>query len=83
MHQMGHLSFGDHQPAGLQALMHLWHTSMFSEAPGSNQSNNIQAKFAVRQRPPPFFFGTIADMILRTGGDMTLTDRYSQLNNTL
>ena len=47
VHQMGHGSFGDRQPTSLQALMHLWDTSMLPEAPAANEGNDIQAKFAM------------------------------------
>src|SRR5579859_1768342 len=83
VHQMGDLSFGDHQSSGLQTLMHLGHTPMLPEAPGPDERNDIQAKLSVGEYPPSFFFRAIADMILWTGGEMALADCYSQLNNTL
>jgi hypothetical protein len=79
--QMGHRPFGDHQPAGLQALMHLWNRAMLPETPEANQGNDIQAEFAVWQRPTSFFFGMRAHMIARTRGGVALTDSYSELED--
>src|SRR5258708_25089116 len=81
MEQMGPLSFGNGQSTSLQPLMHFRHAPMLSEAPGANEGNHIQTKFAMRQGPPSFFFGMIADMILWARGSMTLADRYAQLKD--
>src|SRR6266567_7869590 len=83
LHQMGHGSFGDRQAPCHQALMHLWDGAMLHKAPGSNQGNHIQAKFAMRQRPTSFFFGMKAHMIAWAGGSVTLTDNYSELEDAL
>src|SRR5438105_888846 len=43
--------------------MHLWHAAVFAKTPVANQGNHLQAKFAMRQRPSSFFFGTVSSMI--------------------
>jgi hypothetical protein len=61
-HQMGYAAQGDGDPTGQQGLMHFRHTAVLAEAPLANQRNDIQAKLAMRQRPAPFFFRTLAFM---------------------
>src|SRR6266567_3370226 len=63
--------------------MHLGDAPMFPEAPRANEGNDIQAKFAMRQRPTSCFFGMRADMIARTRGGVTLTDGYPELEDPL
>jgi hypothetical protein len=46
MHQMGHTPFGDADPTRLQRLVHLGHTAVFTEAPLTNERNDIQTKLA-------------------------------------
>src|SRR5712692_3996608 len=46
--------------------MHLGHAAVFAKTPVANQGNHLQAKFAMWQRPAPFFFGPVGDMIART-----------------
>jgi len=48
LHQVRHGPFGDGQTACHQALMHLWDGAMLHKAPGANEGNHIQAKFAMR-----------------------------------
>lgn len=80
---MGHRSFRDDQPSGLQTLMHLWDAPMFPEAPQANEGNDIQAKFAMWQRPASLFLRVRADMIARTRGSVALTDGDPELKNPL
>src|SRR6266699_2984365 len=80
---MGHGAFGDHQTTGLQALMHLRDAPVFSEAPEANESHDIQAKFAMRQRPASFFLRVRAHMIARTSGGVALTTGASELEDPL
>jgi len=63
--------------------MHLWDAPMLPEAPEANEGNDIQAKFAMRQGPLPFFFGMRADMITKTRGSVALTDGYPELEDPL
>src|SRR5260221_433557 len=83
VHQMGDGSFGDGEAAGLEALMHLRDGAMLHKAPSSNEGNDIQAKFAMRQRPASFFFRMIAHMILGASRGMTLTDDHAKLKDAL
>ena len=62
MHQMGHAAQGDGDPTRLQGLMHFGHTAVLAKAPLANQGNDVQAKFTMRQRPAPFFFGSVGLM---------------------
>src|SRR6266699_409669 len=63
--------------------MHLRNTAMLSEPPGADEGNDIQAKFAMGQRPSSFLFGMISHMIQRTGGSGTLIHKYSELPEAL
>src|SRR5947209_17717183 len=72
LHQMRNFSLRDRQTTGKQALMHLWDTAVLCEPPEANQGNDIQAKFAMGQRPASFLFGMISHVIERAGGGGTL-----------
>src|SRR5712692_8444174 len=63
--------------------MHLRDRAMLREAPGTNEGNHIQAKFAMRQRPASFLFGMISHVIPRAGGGGTLTHDHPELPETL
>src|SRR6266699_1609784 len=63
--------------------MHLRNTAMLSEPPGADEGNDIQAKFAMGQRPSSFLFGMISHMIQRTGGSGTLIHNHSELPEAL
>src|SRR5579859_1250144 len=63
--------------------MHLWDTAMLPEAPGANEGNEIQAKFAMRKREAALLFGMRANRRARTCGGVALTDGYSELENPL
>src|SRR5712691_3171812 len=80
---MRDFSLRDRQTTGLQALMHLRDRAMFPEPPGADEGNDIQAKFAMGQRPASFFFGMISHMIQRTGGGGTLIHDHSELPEAL
>jgi hypothetical protein len=64
VHEMGHAAQGDGDPTGQQGLVHFRHTAVLAKAPLANQRNDIQAKLAMRQRPAPFFFRTLAFMVV-------------------
>ncbi len=64
MHEMGHTAQRNVHSTREQSLMHFGHTAVVAKTPLTNQGNHIQAKFAMRQRPPPFFFGTLTLMIV-------------------
>src|SRR5690242_1600784 len=63
--------------------MHFGNRAMLPEAKDSNEGNDIQAKFAMWQRPTSFFFGMRAHMIARTRGGVALTDGYPELEDSL
>src|SRR5690348_1337352 len=63
--------------------MHLWDRAMLPKTPGANERNDIQAKFAMRQRPASLLFGMIPDMVAWAGRGMTLIDNYSELEDAL
>jgi hypothetical protein len=67
VHQMGYTAQGNTDPARHEGLMHFGHAAVFPKPPLANQSNDLQAKFAVRQGPAPFFFGTLAAMVVGAG----------------
>jgi len=56
---------------------------MLREAPGANEGNHIQAKFAMGQREAAFLFGRISHVIQRAGGGGTLTPDHPQLEDAL
>src|SRR6266699_385848 len=80
---MRDFSLRDRKTLGEQALMHLWDRAMPALAPGSNECDHIQTKFAMGQRPSSFFFGMISHMIQRAGGSRTLTHDYFELPKAL
>src|SRR5258708_17864261 len=79
VHQVGHTALGDADPACLQSLMHVGHTAVLTEAPLAKQGNDVQAKFTMGQRPTPFFFGTLAFVIVGTIRLATLADHEGQV----
>lgn len=80
---MGHFSFGDDQPTGLQALVRLGDGAMLPEAPEAYEGNDIQIKFPMWQGPPSFFFGVRAHMIASTGRSVALTNGDPELEDPL
>src|SRR5947209_17616160 len=83
LHQMRNFSLRDRQTTGKQALMHLWDTAVLCEPPEANQGNDIQAKFAMGQRPASFLFGMISHVIERAGGGGTLRHDHPELPEPL
>src|SRR5947209_5041368 len=63
--------------------MHLRNRAVLPEPPSADEGNDIQAKFAMGQRPASFLFGMISHMIQRTGGSGTLIHDHSELPETL
>src|SRR5712664_4576395 len=58
--------------------MHFRYTAMFAKAPLANQGNDVQAKFAMRQGPAPFFFWSVNLMEAGTTWLNTLPDHQGQ-----
>src|SRR6266566_7934863 len=82
LHQMGHTALRNADATRYQGLVHFGHTAVFAKTPLANQGNHFQAEFAMRQRPAPFFFGTVALMKARTAWRDTLTHHGSQFPET-
>src|SRR6266699_4718395 len=79
LHQIGHTAFRDAHATSQQGPVHLWHAPVLAKAPPANQSNHLQAKFPVWERPASLFFGTVGHMIARTLRLDTATHHYRQL----
>src|SRR5207247_3865347 len=62
--------------------MHFGHTAVVAKTPLTEQGNHLQAEFAMRQRPAPFFFRSITLMKARTVRLDTLTDYQGQFPQT-
>src|SRR5713226_5001882 len=78
LHQIGDTALRDAHPTHQQHAMHLRHTAVFAKAPPPNQSNHLQAKFAVWQRPASLFFGAVCYMIARALRLDTATHHHGQ-----
>ncbi len=79
LHQIGDTALRDADPPCQQGPMHLRHAAVFAKAKAPNQSNHFQAKCAVRQRPSPFFFGTVSHMVAWALRLHTATHHHRQL----
>src|SRR5215468_4772840 len=60
---MGHTALRDADSTCKQHAMHLWHTAVLPKTPASNEGNDLQPKFAMRQSPAAFFLWPIGYVV--------------------
>jgi len=79
VHHVRHTPFRHADPACLEGLMPVRHTAVLPKAPPTTHGNHLQATFAMRECPAPFFFGSEGVMVIRAVWLETVVDHQGHV----